>query len=43
MPWSRKPYRWVRIQMPKNPNYWGFLGRPQRLKRARPKLIVRLG
>jgi predicted transglutaminase-like cysteine proteinase len=22
MPWSRTPYRWVRIQMPKNPNYW---------------------
>nr|WP_245476881.1 transglutaminase-like cysteine peptidase [Bradyrhizobium sp. Leo170] len=22
MPWSRKPYRWVRIQLPKNPNYW---------------------
>jgi predicted transglutaminase-like cysteine proteinase len=26
MPWSRKPYRWVRIQMPKNPNYWASLG-----------------
>ncbi|MDI4238213.1 transglutaminase-like cysteine peptidase [Bradyrhizobium sp. 31Argb] len=25
-PWSRKPYRWVRIQMPKNPNYWASLG-----------------
>jgi predicted transglutaminase-like cysteine proteinase len=25
MPWSRKPYRWVRIQMPKNPNYWASL------------------
>jgi predicted transglutaminase-like cysteine proteinase len=22
MPWSRTPYRWVRIQTPKNPNYW---------------------
>ena len=25
VPWSRKPYRWVRIQMPKNPNYWASL------------------
>ena len=22
MPWSRTPYRWVRIQTPRNPNYW---------------------
>jgi predicted transglutaminase-like cysteine proteinase len=22
MPWSHTPYRWVRIQTPKNPNYW---------------------
>jgi predicted transglutaminase-like cysteine proteinase len=22
LPWSEKPYRWVRIQTPKNPNYW---------------------
>jgi predicted transglutaminase-like cysteine proteinase len=22
MPWSRKPYKWVRIQTPDNPNYW---------------------
>ncbi len=22
LPWSRTPYRWVRIQTPKNPNYW---------------------
>lgn len=21
-PWSRTPYRWVRIQMPNNPRYW---------------------
>jgi predicted transglutaminase-like cysteine proteinase len=21
-PWSRTPYRWVRIQTPKDPNYW---------------------
>jgi len=21
-PWSRAPYRWARIQTPKNPNYW---------------------
>ena len=26
LPWSRKPYQWVRIQMPKNPNYWASLG-----------------
>lgn len=26
LPWSRKPYRWVRIQMPKNPNHWVSLG-----------------
>ncbi len=26
MPWSKKPYRWVRIQSPKNPNYWASLG-----------------
>ena len=22
MPWSYKPYQWVRIQTPQNPNYW---------------------
>jgi predicted transglutaminase-like cysteine proteinase len=26
LPWSKKPYRWVRIQTPKNPNYWASLG-----------------
>jgi predicted transglutaminase-like cysteine proteinase len=26
LPWSKKPYRWVRIQSPKNPNYWASLG-----------------
>jgi predicted transglutaminase-like cysteine proteinase len=25
LPWSRKPYQWVRIQMPKNPNFWASL------------------
>jgi predicted transglutaminase-like cysteine proteinase len=25
VPWQRKPYQWVRIQMPKNPNYWASL------------------
>lgn len=25
MPWSRTPYRWVRIQMPRNPNYWASI------------------
>ena len=24
-PWSRAPYQWVRIQTPKNPNYWASL------------------
>jgi predicted transglutaminase-like cysteine proteinase len=24
-PWSRVPYRWVRIQTPKNPNYWATI------------------
>jgi predicted transglutaminase-like cysteine proteinase len=24
-PWSKTPYQWVRIQMPKNPNYWASL------------------
>ena len=24
-PWSRAPYRWVRIQTPKNPNYWATI------------------
>ena len=24
-PWSRTPYRWVRIQMPRNPNYWASI------------------
>jgi predicted transglutaminase-like cysteine proteinase len=24
-PWGRAPYRWVRIQTPKNPNYWASL------------------
>lgn len=23
--WTRKPYQWVRIQMPKNPKYWASL------------------
>ncbi|MGY4330304.1 putative transglutaminase-like cysteine proteinase [Bradyrhizobium sp. LB7.2] len=26
LPWSRKSYRWVRIQTPKNPTYWASLG-----------------
>jgi predicted transglutaminase-like cysteine proteinase len=25
VPWSRKAYRWVRIQTPKNPSYWASL------------------
>ena len=25
MPWSRTPYRWLRIQTPKNPNYWASI------------------
>ena len=25
MPWSRTHYRWVRIQTPKNPNYWASI------------------
>ena len=25
MPWSRTRYRWVRIQTPKNPNYWASI------------------
>ena len=25
-PWARAPYRWVRIQTPKNTNYWASLG-----------------
>jgi predicted transglutaminase-like cysteine proteinase len=25
MPWFRKPYRWVRIQTPENPNYWASI------------------
>jgi predicted transglutaminase-like cysteine proteinase len=25
MPWSRTPYRWVRIQTPRNPNYWASI------------------
>lgn len=25
-PWARSPYRWVRIQTSKNPNYWASLG-----------------
>jgi predicted transglutaminase-like cysteine proteinase len=24
-PWSRAPYRWVRMQTPKNPNFWAML------------------
>ncbi|MBR0715876.1 transglutaminase-like cysteine peptidase [Bradyrhizobium liaoningense] len=26
LPWSKKSYRWVRIQTPNNPNYWASLG-----------------
>ncbi|PSO25954.1 transglutaminase-like cysteine peptidase [Bradyrhizobium sp. MOS002] len=25
-PWTRAPYRWVRMQTSKNPNYWASLG-----------------
>jgi predicted transglutaminase-like cysteine proteinase len=25
-PWTRAPYRWVRMQTPKNPNFWASLG-----------------
>ena len=25
-PWVRAPYRWVRMQTPKNPNFWASLG-----------------
>jgi predicted transglutaminase-like cysteine proteinase len=25
MPWSRTPYRWLRMQTPKNPNYWASI------------------
>ena len=25
-PWARAPYKWVRIQTPKDPNYWASLG-----------------
>ena len=25
-PWAQAPYSWVRIQTPKNPNYWALLG-----------------
>jgi len=24
-PWTRAPYRWVRMQTPKNPNFWASL------------------
>jgi predicted transglutaminase-like cysteine proteinase len=24
-PWTRAPYRWVRMQTPKNPNYWASI------------------
>jgi predicted transglutaminase-like cysteine proteinase len=27
MPWSRTGYRWVRIQTPKNPNYWASISK----------------
>jgi predicted transglutaminase-like cysteine proteinase len=26
LPWSKKSYRWVRIQTPNNPTYWASLG-----------------
>jgi predicted transglutaminase-like cysteine proteinase len=25
-PWTHAPYRWVRMQTPKNPNFWASLG-----------------
>jgi predicted transglutaminase-like cysteine proteinase len=25
VPWSRKPYQWIRIQTPNNPNFWASL------------------
>lgn len=27
VPWSRTHYRWVRIQTPKNPNYWASVSK----------------
>ena len=27
MPWFHKPYRWVRIQTPENPNYWASISK----------------
>lgn len=27
MPWFQKPYQWVRIQTPENPNYWASISR----------------
>jgi predicted transglutaminase-like cysteine proteinase len=27
MPWSRTTYRWLRMQTPKNPNYWASVSR----------------
>jgi predicted transglutaminase-like cysteine proteinase len=27
MPWSHTPYRWLRMQTPKNPNYWASVSR----------------
>ncbi|OKO75039.1 hypothetical protein AC629_34405 [Bradyrhizobium sp. NAS80.1] len=29
-PWSRAPYRWIRIQSPDNPRYWNAVG-PRRV------------
>jgi predicted transglutaminase-like cysteine proteinase len=28
LPWSDKPFQWVRIQTPKNPNYWASVSGP---------------
>lgn len=27
VPWSRTPYRWGRIQTPRNPNYWASISK----------------
>jgi predicted transglutaminase-like cysteine proteinase len=28
MPWFQKPFQWVRIQTPRNPNYWASISEP---------------
>ena len=45
LPWFQKPYQWVRMQTPDNPNYWASIagpdtGRPAGERVRPPRMVV---